>query len=237
MQSRTHHKRRVSNEFNHPENTESSSEAMGRQSTSPVSPRDNSNMTTHDTSGQVGTTSSRPRNDRQFSIEELEAEYPRLVRVLARMPLAPIDFASVWAPGFYEPVPEQVGEPTPRRERTGPIFVYHPPHDLHDHPHRHVTVYGGIFLNGVPNNVGFEPIDMTETIRRVLIPTDTEENDSCAICREAYDTGKHKPVKMPDCIHVLGEACILEWLNQNQNNMTCPLCRGKISIVPLARHT
>lgn len=35
----------------------------------------------------------------------------------------------------------------------------------------------------------------------------------------------HGPVKMPNCNHVFGKSCIIEWL---KNNVSCPLCRQEV---------
>ena len=58
------------------------------------------------------------------------------------------------------------------------------------------------------------------------LPADKQD---CAICMEKY-YGTHQrecPVRLP-CNHVLGKACLLNWLKSspsNSNNNRCPVCR------------
>lgn len=42
------------------------------------------------------------------------------------------------------------------------------------------------------------------------------------------DTCAHTPVKMPNCNHVFGKPCIIEWLN---GHVSCPLCRKEVEAV------
>lgn len=37
----------------------------------------------------------------------------------------------------------------------------------------------------------------------------------------------HTPVKMPNCEHVFGRACITQWL---KSSVTCPLCRSEVEV-------
>lgn len=39
------------------------------------------------------------------------------------------------------------------------------------------------------------------------------------------DKASHIPVQMPNCKHIFGKSCIIEWLN---NNVSCPLCRKEV---------
>lgn len=38
----------------------------------------------------------------------------------------------------------------------------------------------------------------------------------------------HIPVKMPQCDHIFGKSCVIEWL---KNNVSCPLCRKEVEAV------
>lgn len=43
--------------------------------------------------------------------------------------------------------------------------------------------------------------------------------------KEIVESAGHSPVKMPNCDHVFGKLCIIEWLI---NNVSCPLCRKEV---------
>ncbi|KAF5867665.1 uncharacterized protein Bfra_010635lf [Botrytis fragariae] len=76
-----------------------------------------------------------------------------------------------------------------------------------------------------------------DAIRAVLKPVErsTDELSPC-FCNEPYadstakiDNDSHEPVKMPDCPHIFGKCCIVQWLGDN-NPSTCPMCRRVVNL-------
>ncbi|KAF7931458.1 hypothetical protein EAE99_003929 [Botrytis elliptica] len=76
-----------------------------------------------------------------------------------------------------------------------------------------------------------------DSIRALLKPVkrDTDELSLC-FCNEPYadatakiDDNSHEPVKMPDCPHVFGKCCIVQWLGENDPS-TCPMCRKVVHL-------
>ncbi|KAM0309758.1 hypothetical protein ACHAO8_008744 [Botrytis cinerea] len=78
-----------------------------------------------------------------------------------------------------------------------------------------------------------------EAIRALLKPAQNSTHElSPCFCNEPYadttakiDNNSHEPVKMPECQHVFGKCCIVQWLGDNTPS-TCPMCRR---VVPLPR--
>ncbi|KAF2108119.1 hypothetical protein BDV96DRAFT_636972 [Lophiotrema nucula] len=51
---------------------------------------------------------------------------------------------------------------------------------------------------------------------------------SCGICGEEYDN-EHTPTQIPDCRHMFGSHCIVQWFESNQGNSNkCPYCRVEL---------
>ncbi|KAF7951855.1 hypothetical protein EAE96_007153 [Botrytis aclada] len=80
--------------------------------------------------------------------------------------------------------------------------------------------------------------DRTRAIKNILAPVDATKLDfeRCGICIDQYTEAtiplepNHEPSKMPNCGHIFGRDCIVEWL---KNNDTCPLCRDEL-VLPVA---
>ncbi|TEY40890.1 hypothetical protein BOTCAL_0415g00100 [Botryotinia calthae] len=76
-----------------------------------------------------------------------------------------------------------------------------------------------------------------EAIRALLKPvqSSTDELSPC-FCNELYadktakiDNYSHEPAEMPDCQHVFGKCCIVQWLGENTPS-TCPMCRRVVRL-------
>ncbi|KAF7860797.1 hypothetical protein EAF04_008315 [Stromatinia cepivora] len=90
--------------------------------------------------------------------------------------------------------------------------------------------------------IGTEPISIPtgkeHAIRKILTPvtSDADELELC-FCGTPYadptskgEMDSHEPVKMPECPHVFGKHCIVQWLSENKVP-TCPMCRKKVILV------
>ena len=74
-------------------------------------------------------------------------------------------------------------------------------------PHQH---QGLNFLNQFPD----------------ISPQDLEDNTSCAICLEAFNSGAEpEPALRLPCAHVLGRRCMTRWL---ESHNSCPMCRHEL---------
>lgn len=58
-----------------------------------------------------------------------------------------------------------------------------------------------------------------------ILPGYKEENTGDDNNNEKDKDKSHVPVKMPDCDHIFGRSCIIEWL---KGNVSCPLCRKEV---------
>lgn len=65
-------------------------------------------------------------------------------------------------------------------------------------------------------------------------------DDSCGICRMPFDAscsecrypGDQCPVLHGECRHCFHEHCIMKWINSQQTNKLCPMCRGEWKSLP-----
>jgi len=49
--------------------------------------------------------------------------------------------------------------------------------------------------------------------------------EECHICREAYsEQGRHCPFMIRRCKHVFGRECLMQWIECQMVNFTCPIC-------------
>ena len=53
---------------------------------------------------------------------------------------------------------------------------------------------------------------------------DEELGDNCTVCLEEFGVGSCA-VRMPDCVHMFHEDCIVTWLRQTPS---CPVCRSRL---------
>jgi hypothetical protein len=59
--------------------------------------------------------------------------------------------------------------------------------------------------------------------------TQLQDLDICPICTELYAHPDHLATRIPQCSHILGKPCLLEWLQSvHENANTCPVCRAKL---------
>ncbi|KAF2252890.1 hypothetical protein BU26DRAFT_211120 [Trematosphaeria pertusa] len=77
------------------------------------------------------------------------------------------------------------------------------------------------------------PEDMPEDMPEYEFRTKDEfienlEPLTCSLCLEKYGND-HVPVELPDCGHVFGDHCIIQWFEtESENNNKCPLCRNEL---------
>jgi len=70
-------------------------------------------------------------------------------------------------------------------------------------------------------------------LKQLVDESDSSCSAQCSICLVRFDEGDDRPIRLHDN-HVFGEACIREWLSQDDNN-TCPLCRVVVCEKPKPR--
>ncbi|KAJ8061302.1 hypothetical protein OCU04_010365 [Sclerotinia nivalis] len=89
---------------------------------------------------------------------------------------------------------------------------------------------------------GTEPVSMPtgkeHAIGQILVPVTSgvDELELC-FCGAPYadptskiEKDSHEAVKMPECPHIFGKYCIVQWLNENRIP-TCPMCRKRVILV------
>ncbi|CAD6446483.1 f443afe7-2670-495e-85e1-91e07d069cdb [Sclerotinia trifoliorum] len=81
------------------------------------------------------------------------------------------------------------------------------------------------------------PTGKENTIMQILTPV-TSSVDELEVCfcgapyadtTSKIENDSHEAVQIPECPHIFGKHCILQWLNENQVP-TCPMCRKKVTL-------
>ncbi|KAA8566823.1 hypothetical protein EYC84_009922 [Monilinia fructicola] len=130
---------------------------------------------------------------------------------------------------------ESAEEPEEDRQHPAEHMRFYPDYLPFNYSRRNFNIYGDRPYQE-PNHVNSQYNAITEAIRLALVPTTDTEHDSCAVCQELYDMDEHRSVRVPGCVHILGGKCILRWLVENPQNMTCPMCRNQIQNPAFVRH-
>ncbi|KAF7951860.1 hypothetical protein EAE96_007158 [Botrytis aclada] len=95
------------------------------------------------------------------------------------------------------------------------------------------------YIPALEEQGGFMPtsLEKKNATRALLKPVErgTDELSPC-FCKEPYadttakiDDHSHEPVKMPECPHIFGKCCIVQWLGDNSPS-TCPMCRKVVHL-------
>jgi len=94
------------------------------------------------------------------------------------------------------------------------------------------SVYGLCYLFNKIKSFNKNDDSLNENINidslNTLVVCDELPENNCSICLEEF---KNEDIlKKLNCDHIFHKDCLQPWINNNNNNKTCPLCRRVVTV-------